>query len=86
MRIFPQKRGTERVYRLHIRLIDAQKLTAQMAVFRVLSHTPGEFRGDFAPQFRRRRFRIGDNQKIVNIAVFFRHIAEQALYQNFRLA
>ena len=78
--VFSQKRRAECVYRLDVRLIDPQKLPFQMRVPRRLRQPLGKLRGDFAPQLRRSRLRIGNHQEIINVIVLLRYVEEQPLH------
>ena len=84
MGVFPQKRSAERVYRLDIRLIHPQKLPLQMLIRRRFRQAFGKLGCDLAPQFRSSSFCISNDEEVIHIAVFFRDIPEQPLYQHFR--
>ena len=86
MGVLPQQRRAEGVHGLDVRLIHPQKLAAEVSVLRGLRHPFGQFGGDLAPQLGGGSLRVGDDEKIVDMAVVLRHVSEQPLHQHLRLA
>ena len=86
MGVLPQQCRAEGVHGLDVRLIHPQKLAAEVSVLRGLRHPFGQFSGDLAPQLRRGGLGVGDDEEIIDIAAFLRHIAEKPVHQYLCLA
>ena len=86
MGVLPQQCRAEGVHGLDVRLIHPQKLAAEVSVLRGLRHPFGQFGGDLAPQLGGGSLRVGDDEKIIDMAVVLRHVSEQPLHQHLRLA
>ena len=78
--VFPQQRRAKRIHGLDVRLIDPQKLAAQVLIAGMFSQQLAKLRGDLAPQFRGSGLRIGDDEEIVDVAVVLQNIEKQPLH------
>ena len=67
--MLPQQLGAEAVHRFDVRLVHPEHLLPQMAVAGVLSHPGRQLGGQLAPQLRCRGPGVGDDEKIVHMAV-----------------
>ena len=86
MYILAQNPRAKGVHCLDVGLIDPEHLAAQMAVIRLLRHAAAQLLRDLAPQLRRGRLGIGDNEEVIHMTVFFLHVGKQTLYQYLGLA
>ena len=84
--IFAQQRGTEGVHRLDVRAVNAQHLAAQVLVAGVALHALGKRLGDLTAQLARRRARVGDDEKIVEVCALALHVGKKPLNEHLRLA
>ncbi|CAN4049190.1 Chromate transporter, chromate ion transporter (CHR) family, partial [Dysosmobacter welbionis] len=84
--VLPQQRRAEGVHGLDVRLIHPQQLPPELLVPRRLAQPLGQLGGDLAPQLRRGGLGVGDDEEIIDIAAFLRHIAEKPVHQYLCLA
>ena len=65
--VLPEEGGTEGIDGLDIRLVNQEELPLEMAVTGMFRQALAQLLGDAAPELRRRRPGVGDNEEVVHI-------------------
>ena len=81
-----QHLGAERVNCRDLRRIDQMHLVLDVFVAGGGGQSLRQFGRDFGPQFGRSCFRVGNDEKIIDILILITNLRHNAVYQHFRFA